>query len=120
MNIYIHQKIIATNNYTHFTRTADETSGEPVRQASSFTDEHDQFLESERDADREALADLIQRLRSVDPLQTLDSLLLGLKLGKYPLLRGKQFHLTVGIGAAPGHSLEMVDGADQGGAHAEP
>ncbi len=99
---------------------AEEASGEPVRQASSFTDEHDQFLESERDADRDALADLIQRLRSVDPLQTLESLLQGLKLGKYPLLHGKQFHLTVGVGAAPGHSLEMVGDVDQGGLHAEP
>ncbi|MEO8155402.1 MAG: ATP-binding protein [Rhizobacter sp.] len=98
----------------------EEASGEPVRQASSFTDEHDQFLESERDADRDALANLIQRLRSVDPLQTLDSLLQGLKLGKYPLLRGKQFHLTVGVGAAPGHSLELADDVAQGGSDAQP
>ena len=53
---------------------AGETSGEPVRQASSFTDENDQFLENDLDADRDALADLICRLRSVDPMQTLDSL----------------------------------------------
>ena len=54
---------------------AGETSGEPVRQASSFIDENDQFLAADLDADRDALADLIRRLRSVDPVQTLDSLL---------------------------------------------
>jgi hypothetical protein len=36
------------------------------------------------DADRDALADLIRRLRSVDPVQTLDSLLQELRLGRYP------------------------------------
>jgi hypothetical protein len=89
---------------------AGETSGEPVRQLSCFTDEHDQYLDTDLDADREALADLIQRLRSVDPVQTMDSLLQGLRLGKYPLLHGKCFRLSVGVGSAPGHSIEMVDG----------
>ena len=87
---------------------AGETSGEPVRQASSFIDENDQFLESDLDADRDALADLIRRLRSVDPVQTLDSLLQELRLGKYPLLHGKAFQVTVGVGAAPGHSVALV------------
>lgn len=87
---------------------AGETSGEPVRQASSFTDENDQFLEGDLDADRDALADLICRLRSVDPIQTLDSLMQTLKLGKYPLLHGKTFQLNVGMGADPGHSIELV------------
>lgn len=87
---------------------AGEISGEPVRQASSFTDENDQFLESDLDADRGALADLICRLRSVDPVQTLDSLMQTLKLGKYPLLHGKTFQLNVGVGADPGHSVELV------------
>ena len=85
-----------------------ETSGEPVRQASSFTDENDQFLENDLDADRDALADLIGRLRSVDPVQTLDSLLQELRLGSYPLLHGKSFHVSVGMGPAPGHSIELV------------
>jgi hypothetical protein len=87
---------------------AGETSGEPVRQVSSFTDENDQFLENDLDADRDALADLICRLRSVDPVQTLDSLMQTLKLGKYPLLHGKTFQLNVGMGADPGHSIELV------------
>ena len=99
---------------------AGETSGEPVRQASSFTDENEQFMEADLDADREALANLISRFRSVDPVQTMDSLLQGLKLGKYPLLHGRRFHLTVGVGTAPGHALELVDDIDRGGSHAEP
>ena len=99
---------------------AGETSGEPVRQASSFTDENDQFLESDLDADREALADLICRLRSVDPVQTLNSLLQGLKLGKYPLLHGKRFHLTVGVGSVPGHAVALVEVTEPERNHAEP
>lgn len=87
---------------------AGETSGEAVRQASSFIDENDQFLESDLHADREVLADLIRRLRSVDPVQTLDSLLRELGLGKYPLLHGKAFQVTVGMGAASGHSVALV------------
>jgi hypothetical protein len=95
---------------------AGEDSGEAVRQLSCFTDEHGQYLDSDLDADRDALADLIQRLRSVDPVQTLDSLLQGLRLGKYPLLHGKSFRLSVGVGASPGHTVELVDGDG----HAEP
>jgi hypothetical protein len=95
-----------------------------VRQFSSFTDEHDQFLDSDLDADRDALVDLIRRLRSGDPVQTLYSLLQDLQLGNYPLLHGKTFQLTVGVGSAPGHSIELVDQdgramlADAGGSHA--
>jgi len=84
-----------------------ETSGRAVRQASSFVDGNDQFMSSDLDADWDALADLIRRLRSVDPVQTLDSLLQELGLGKYPLLRGKTFEVTVGIGVAPGHSVAL-------------
>ncbi len=85
-----------------------EATGEPVRQASNFTDEHDQFLQADLDADRDALADLIRRLRSVDPKDTLDSLLQELKLEKYPLLQGRTFRLTVGH-VSLGHSVELVD-----------
>jgi hypothetical protein len=73
-----------------------ERSGEPVRQASDFRDENDQFLDADLDADRDALADLIRRLRSVDPKATLDSLLQELKLEKYPQLLGRTFRLSVG------------------------
>ena len=31
-----------------------------------------------------------------------------LKLGKDPLLHGKTFQLNVGMGADPGHSIELV------------
>jgi hypothetical protein len=96
---------------------AGETSGEPVRQASSFIDENDQFLAADLDADRDALADLIRRLRSVDPVQTLDSLLQELRLGRYPLLHGKSFQVTVGVGTAPGYSVALV--TEEGVCHAE-
>ena len=97
---------------------AGETSGAAVRQLSSFTDENDQFLESDCDADTDALADLLFRLRSIDAVQTLDSLLQGLHLGRYPLLQGKAFRLAVGVGSAPGHSIALIE-AERGG-HAEP
>jgi hypothetical protein len=85
-----------------------ERSGEPVRQVSNFTDENEQFLESDLDADRDALADLIRRLRSVDPKDTLDSLLHELKLERYPVLHGRQFRLSVGSGPN-GHAVELAD-----------
>lgn len=98
---------------------ADETSGEPVRQVSSFMDENDQFQGSDLDADRDALADLIRRMRSVDPVQTLDSLLQELRLGKYPLLHGKAFQVTVGVGSAPGHSVALLaEAPEMGGRYA--
>ena len=86
-----------------------ETTGTPVQQLSSFTDENDHFQEADQDADREALADLIFRLRSTDPVTTLESLLVGLHLGKYPQLHGKSFLLTVGTGGAPNCSITLID-----------
>lgn len=100
---------------------AGENSGDPVRQLSSFTDEHDQFLDGDMDADHEALADLIRHLRSVDPVDTLDSLLRELRLGKYPLLHGRIFQVSVGVGSVPGHSVELLGSAqtlEAGGGHA--
>jgi hypothetical protein len=102
---------------------AGERSGEAVRQLSSFTDDNEQFRESDLDADREALADLIRRLRSADPVQTLDSLLQDLRLGTYPLLHGKAFQVTVGVGGAPGHSVALLGQAPSpgtGARHAGP
>jgi len=98
---------------------AGETTGEAVRQASSFIDEHDQFIASDLQADRDALADLIRCLRSIDPVQMLDSLLRELRLGRYPLLHGKAFQVTVGVGAAPGHSVALVAEADSANAGAD-
>ena len=105
---------------------AGERSGLPVLQLSSFTDEHDQYLDADRDADCEALADLIRRLRSLDPARTLDDLLQGLRLGRYPLLHGRTFQLTIGVGGDPGHSVELMGAgetpvpAESGGRHAGP
>lgn len=87
---------------------AGETSGEPVRQASDFIDEDGRFLEDHRDADRDALADLMLRLRSVDPDATLRSLLAALKLEKYPLLQGKTFRLKVGHCCGE-HTVELLN-----------
>ena len=102
---------------------AEETSGEPVCQLSSFIDEHERYRESDMEADRDALAALIRRLRSTDPAATLVSLLSDLGLGKYPLLHGQRFEVTVGVGAMPGCSVALV-GADaqplpDGGCRAE-
>ena len=84
-----------------------ECSGESVRQASDFIDENDQFLDDHCEADRDALADLIRRLRSVDPNATLDSLLQELKLEKYPLLQGKTFRVKVGYERGA-HAVELI------------
>jgi len=63
--------------------------------------------------DRNALADLIRRLRSVDPKATLDSLLQELKLEKYPLLRGRSFRPTVGH-SHDGHVVDVMSPTDTG------
>jgi hypothetical protein len=86
---------------------AGECSGEAVRQSSDFIDEHDQFLDDHCEADRDALTDLIRRLRSHDPKATLDSLLQELKLEKYPLLKGRTFQVKVGHGRGE-HAIEVL------------
>jgi len=50
-------------------------------------------------------------------VQTLDSLLQELRLGRYPLLHGKSFQVTVGVGTAPGYSVALV--TEEGVCHAE-
>ncbi len=87
---------------------AGESTGDAVRQASSFTDEDGHVQECAMQADCDALARLIRHLRSEDPVQMLDSLLQPLRLGQYPQLHGRSFHLSVGTGYEPGHSLEQV------------
>jgi hypothetical protein len=84
-----------------------ELTGDSVRQASDYCDEHLHFAADDLEADREALADLILRLRSPDPKATIESLLVGLRLEKYPRLHGRVFRLTVG--SAPlGHAVELM------------
>ncbi|MES2299405.1 MAG: ATP-binding protein [Pseudomonadota bacterium] len=84
-----------------------EWTGEAVRQASDFIDPDNRFVEEDRDADRTALADLVKRLRSVDPRSTLASLLQALRLEDYPLLRGKIFQLQIGH-AHGNHVIEAL------------
>lgn len=98
---------------------AGELTGEPVRQHASFIDDNQSFMDSECEADCEALADLLFRLRSVDPVVTLQSLLAGLNLGKYPLLRGKTFALSIGVGAQPGQVVSLVAEPSESAASAQ-
>jgi len=84
-----------------------EHSGEPVQQMCDYIGEHRDFQSDDRDADRDALAELLHLYRAVDPVETLVTLLAPLRLGRYPLLQGKSFALTVGVGAIPGHSVEL-------------
>jgi len=85
-----------------------ESTGNAVRQASDFIDSDEHFRDDDLEADREALADLIRLLRSVDPKSTLDALLAELRLEKYPLLHGKAFRVTVGQVAGE-HAIELID-----------
>jgi hypothetical protein len=85
-----------------------EHSGEPVRQVSDFVDDGERHRNGEMDADREALAALLRHLRSTDAQGTLAALLATMQLGRYPLLQGCSFELTVGVGASPGCSVELV------------
>ncbi|WP_238530035.1 hypothetical protein [Alicycliphilus denitrificans] len=90
---------------------------------SDFVDGNDQYREDDAEADCMALADLIRRLRSTDPVAALSSLLSELGLGKYALLHGRRFEVTVGVGNMPGCSVELVGAeealASSGDGHAE-
>lgn len=87
---------------------AGENSGFVVRQISNFIDEHDDFREYEQETDMDCLADLIRRLRSVDPQDTLASLLQPLHLEKYPVLHDKTFRVCVdGKSEAP--LIELIE-----------
>jgi hypothetical protein len=75
---------------------ARESTGESVRQMSNFVDENDNYIYDHMDADRDELANLIRRLRCTDPADTLASLLQEVELGKYPLLQGHAFEVSIG------------------------
>jgi hypothetical protein len=87
---------------------AGETSGDVVGQISSYVDAYDCFRKYEKNTDVDDLSDLIRRLRSVDPQETLMSLLQPLKLEKYPILHGKTFRVCVDWQAAT-HSIELIE-----------
>ena len=86
-----------------------ETSGLPMQQFSSYLVDNDQYLEADCEADQAELAALIHRMRSIDPKKTFDDMLQRLRLGQYPLFQGKTFLVRVGLGGAPGHSIELVE-----------
>lgn len=105
----------------------NETSGKPVRQLSNFIDENDAFCHDLMDEDTEGLATLIRRLRCVNPVDTLNSLLQDAALGKYPSLHGKCFevsielpsqeeqaHLATGQAARPAHRIRLVTAQESG------
>jgi hypothetical protein len=73
-----------------------EASGAAVEQCSSYLGEDDRWRADSVDQDREALAQLIRRLRSRDPTDALRSLLGSLRLERYPGLRGHTFSVQVG------------------------
>lgn len=107
-----HDAVDIVDDAVHYGGTifvpAGATSGEVIRQVSTYVDEHWQFREYEETADIDAFADLVRRLRSVDPQQTLASLLGELKLEKYPVLRGRAFRLRVD-GHADTHLIELIE-----------
>ena len=98
---------------------AGETSGDPVRQASTYTDGNDQFLECDLEIDRRMLEEEIRRLRAVDPTLLMESMLQPLSLGSYPVLHGCSFGLSIGMGGAPGFSIERLVEGDEGDPHGE-
>jgi hypothetical protein len=86
---------------------AGEATGNVVRQVSNYIDSTDRWREDELEDDTDAMADFITHLRSVDPDRTLQSLIAGLRLERYPRLQGKSFRVT--IGSRPSQpTIEMV------------
>ena len=83
-----------------------ELSGAAVEQCSTYLDDDDRWRGEFAEADREALATLIRRLRSSDPAEALRSLIGELKLEHYPSLHGHTFSLQVG-GEESGHQVAV-------------
>jgi hypothetical protein len=72
-----------------------EHSGRAVRQCTSYVDENDRRYESARDADMASLEHLIGRLRMVDPVEAMRSLLKDLRSNRYPCLQGQTFQVRI-------------------------
>jgi hypothetical protein len=75
---------------------AGECEGYVVRQLSDYIDSADRWREDDLEHDTGAMAQFITNLRSVDAHRTLQSLIAGLGLERYPLLQGKSFRVTIG------------------------
>ena len=84
-----------------------EVRGAAVEQCSSFLDEDDHWHSECVEADREALAVLIRRLRATDPTEALRLLIDELKLERYPSLHGHTFTVQVGS-AQSAHEVRLV------------
>lgn len=85
-----------------------EGSGIGVQQVSSYVDGNDQFHEDSRDADCNAFATLIARLRYTDPLSAFESILKELELHQYPLICGRDYLIRIGP-TGEIESLSLVD-----------
>lgn len=85
-----------------------ETSGAGVQQVSNYVDCNDQFVEDYRDADCNALATLIARLRYTDPRDALKSCLGELELQKIPLICGRDYLIRIGQ-TGQVDSIDLVD-----------
>lgn len=90
---------------------AAESSGFAVQQVSGYTDADDHFCEQDRDADCDALADLIARLRYTDPCEAFKSCLGELALRNLPLVCGRTYLLRVDDAGQVG-SVELVETID--------
>lgn len=104
---------------------AGECTGKAVGQLSSYIDDNDRYAGDDEDADRDALADLIRRLRATDPASLFQSLLRELNLERYPLLQGKRFEVGIALGGVPnsvvavlGQASEETSRQPDGGRHA--
>jgi hypothetical protein len=73
-----------------------ESSGQGVRQVSSYVDRNGDWSEADERADADALAAAIGRLRSASPAGALLSLIAQARPERYPCLRGKRFSVEVG------------------------
>jgi len=104
---------------------AGECTGDAVLQLSTYIDDNDRYDGEDEQADRDALADLIRRLRATDPASLFQSLLRELSLERYPLLQGKRFEVGFATGGVPspmvavlGHASEQPSRQPDGGRHA--
>jgi len=84
-----------------------EMRGVAVEQCSSYVDADDHYHAAYVEADRDALATLISRLRIADPTHALRLLLEDLRLERYPSLHGHTFSVEVGR-ARSTHAVRLV------------
>jgi hypothetical protein len=105
--VEIHTEAMACEDGGRVMVPAGECEGYVVRQLSDYIDSADRWREEDLEHDTGAMAQFITNLRSVDPRRTLQSLIVGLGLERYPLLQGKSFRVTIGS-SHNRHAIEVV------------